>query len=93
MYHHHHHHPLLLLTQLLVLLLSLLLILPIAAEAEAEAKTGGTSVPTLPIVDLGYELHQAYSFDVSAGAFLQFAVAPPQTPQYISYHGHYHRPN
>lgn len=25
----------------------------------------GTSVPTLPIVDLGYELHQASSLDVS----------------------------
>ena len=26
----------------------------------------GTSVPKLPIVDLGYELHQASSFNVSA---------------------------
>ncbi len=25
----------------------------------------GTSIPNLPIVDLGYELHQAYSFNVS----------------------------
>lgn len=67
MFHHHHH--LLLLTQFLVLLLPLLLILPLAAEAEAEA--GGTSAPKLPIVDLGYELYQASSFDVSARAFLQ----------------------
>lgn len=43
-----------LLTQLLVLLP--LIILPIAH---------GTSVPNLPIVDLGYELHQASSFNVS----------------------------
>lgn len=42
-------------TQLLVLLPSL--ILPIA---------DGTSAPKLPIVDLGYELHQASSFNVSA---------------------------
>lgn len=49
-------------TQLVVLLS--LLIFPVAAD--------GTSVPTLPIVDLGYELHQAYSFDVSER--LQFAV-------------------
>ena len=42
-------------TQLLVLLP--LFIFPIAY---------GTSVPTLPIVDLGYELHQASSFNVSA---------------------------
>jgi len=41
----------------LVILLSILIIFPIAAD--------GTSVPTLPIVDLGYELHQASSFDVS----------------------------
>lgn len=47
----------------LVVLLSILIIFPIAAD--------GTSVPTLPIVDLGYELHQASSFDVSE--CLQFA--------------------
>ncbi len=40
--------------QLLVLLT--LFILPI---------TDGTSIPKLPIVDLGYELHQASSFSVS----------------------------
>lgn len=68
MFHHRHHHPLLL-SQLFVLLLSLLFILPIATEAEAEAEAGGTSIPSLPIVDLGYELHQASSFDVSSRTF------------------------
>lgn len=52
-------HPL---TQFVVLLLSFL-IFPTA---------DGTSVTSLPIVDLGYELHQASSFDVSA-----FAIAVP----------------
>ena len=52
-------------TQLLVLLP--LFIFPIA---------DGTSVPKLPIVDLGYELHQASSFNVSAFQCSPISLSP-----------------
>ena len=52
-------------TQLLVLLP--LFIFPIA---------DGTLVPTLPIVDLGYELHQASSFNVSAFQCSPISLSP-----------------
>ena len=64
---------------MLNLLTLLLVLLPLFVFPIAHA----ASVPSLPIVDLGYELHQASSFNVSVLSYLFNCIMfPPPTMHY-----------